>query len=73
MYFTGDVDFTWMVSDCEELVGSNHRRCGGRLWKVVKRKNLSGSYIFNGCSVQHYSLVGLLSQPDYQVILPICH
>ena len=21
MYLTGDVDFTWMVSDCEELVG----------------------------------------------------
>ena len=45
-------DFTWRVSDCEELVGSNHRRCGGRLWKVVKRNNRSGSYIFNGCSVQ---------------------
>jgi len=27
-------------------------RCGSRLWKVVKRNNLSGSYIFNRCSVQ---------------------
>ena len=27
-------------------------RCGGRLWKVVKRNNRSGSYIFNGCLVQ---------------------
>ena len=27
-------------------------RCGIRLWKVVKRNNRSGSYIFNGCSVQ---------------------
>ena len=40
------------VSDCEELVGVTHSRCGGRLWKIDKRKNLSGSYIFNGCSVQ---------------------
>ena len=22
-YFTGDVDFTWRVSDCEELSGLN--------------------------------------------------
>ena len=26
VYLTGDVDFTWMVSDCEELVGVTHRR-----------------------------------------------
>ena len=25
VYFTGDVDFTWRVSDCEELVGVTHR------------------------------------------------
>jgi len=24
--FTRIVDFTWMVSDCEELVGVTHRR-----------------------------------------------
>ena len=44
-------DFTWRVSDCEELVGVTLRRFGGRLWKIVKRNNRSGSYIFNGCSV----------------------
>ena len=38
--------------DCEELVGIIHKRCGIRFWKVVKRNNRSGSYIFNGCSVQ---------------------
>ena len=27
-------------------------RCGGRLWKVVKRKNRSEIYVFNWCSVQ---------------------
>ena len=27
-------------------------RCGIRVWKVVKRNNRSGSYIFNWCSVQ---------------------
>ena len=27
-------------------------RCGGRLWKVVKRNNRSEIYIFNWCSVQ---------------------
>ena len=27
-------------------------RCGIRVWKVVERNNCSGSYIFNGCSVQ---------------------
>jgi len=42
----------WRVSDCEELVGVTHRRCGARLWKVVKRNSRSGSYIFNWCSVQ---------------------
>jgi len=26
MYFTRIGDFTWMVSDCEELVGVTHRR-----------------------------------------------
>jgi len=40
------------VSDCEELGGVTHRRCGGRLWKIVKRENRSERYIFNGCSVQ---------------------
>ena len=25
VYFTGDVDFTWRVSDCEELEGVTHR------------------------------------------------
>jgi len=25
MYFTRIVDFTWRVSDCEELVGVTHR------------------------------------------------
>ena len=45
-------DFTWRVSDCEELVGIIHKRCGIRFWKVLKRNNRSGSYIFNGCSVQ---------------------
>jgi len=25
-YFTKTGDFTWMVSDCEELVGVTHRR-----------------------------------------------
>ena len=27
-------------------------RCGSRLWKVVKRNNRSGSYIFKWCLVQ---------------------
>ena len=73
MYFKGNVDFNLRVSDCEELVGVIHKRCGIRFWKVVKRNNRSGSYIFNRCSVQHYPLVASLSQPDHQVILPICH
>ena len=39
--FTGDVDFTWRVSDCEELVGEgNHiTECVTDLFKV--EKNLS--------------------------------
>jgi hypothetical protein len=45
-------DFAWRVSDCEKLVGVIHKRCGIRLWKVIKRNNRSGSYIFNRCSVQ---------------------
>ena len=32
------------LSDCEELVGVIHKRCGGRLWKIDKRKNRSGIY-----------------------------
>jgi len=40
--------------------------------RVLKRNYCSGSYVFNRCSVQHYSLVASLSQPDHQVILPIC-
>ena len=59
-------DFTWMVSDCEELVGVTLRRCGGRLWKVVKSKNLSGTYIFNCRLVQYYSSMNLslISSPS---------
>jgi hypothetical protein len=30
--FTRIGDFTWRVSDCEELVGVTHRRCGGWFW-----------------------------------------
>jgi len=26
-------DFTWRVSDCEELVGATHRRSWGWLWR----------------------------------------
>ena len=40
--------------------------------RVLKRNYCSGSYVFNRYSVQHYSLVASLSQPDHQVILPIC-
>jgi len=29
MYFTRIGDFTWSVSDCEELVGVTHRRWWG--------------------------------------------
>ena len=29
VYFTRMWDFTWRVSDCEELVGVTHRRCWG--------------------------------------------
>ena len=42
----------WSVSDCEELVGVIHKRCGGKLWKIVKSDKRSGSNIFNRCSVQ---------------------
>jgi len=30
VYFTRIWDFTWRVSDCEELVGVTHRRWGDR-------------------------------------------
>ena len=33
--------FTRRVSDCEELVGVIHKKCGIRVWKVVKRNNSS--------------------------------
>ncbi len=32
-------------------------RCGIRFWKIVKRNNRSGSYIFNWCSVQYFTLL----------------
>ena len=44
--------FARRVSDCEELVGFIHKRCGIRFWKIVKRNSRFGSYIFNWCSVQ---------------------
>ena len=55
--FTRMRDFTWRVSDCEGLVGVTYRRCGGRLWKIVKRDNLSRSYIFNWCSVRYFTIL----------------
>ena len=33
-------DFTWMVSDCEELVGVAHRRLWGWFYKVSFLKEL---------------------------------
>ena len=43
MNFTRIGEFTWRVSDCEELVVVIHKRCGGRLWKGVRRNNRSGN------------------------------
>ena len=58
-----------MFTICQHFNTIDVEVCYTRIGKVVERNNRSGSYKFNGCSVQHYSLVASLSQPDHQVIL----
>jgi len=42
--FARIVDFTWMVSDCEELVGVIHRRWWGGFRRIQHISSIGGFF-----------------------------
>jgi len=44
VYFTIMFDFTWRVSDCEELVGVTHRRWWGWFRRIQHISSIGGFF-----------------------------